>query len=210
MALAETTLSVACGLNDKSLTVASATSIAVDRILRINGEQMKVSKDYVSASTTVPVLRGQDGTPQKAHVINSRVVHGAGTDWGNNGVAAASAYPVIRGTEVTAYSAAATMTLPSPGTDLRVLLLGSAFTLTVPVPTKELDGVRIDFVGQTAAAYVLEFTGGLGGASTNYETVTFAAGGRMACSVIASDETWVMFVQTPMAGTVTNITTTLS
>ena len=57
MALVSTTLGGACTVTDTSLLVASATSVAAGRYLRIDGETMIVTKAYVVASTTVPVLR---------------------------------------------------------------------------------------------------------------------------------------------------------
>lgn len=210
MALAETTLSSAVAVADAELKVASATSVAAGRFVHVGGELMKVTKAYVTASTTVPVIRGLGGTAQVAHVSSERVVHGDAADFGSPGAGAVSQFsPQPRVRKVVNYVAAGSMALPAPGEDLLVVLNSTAFTLTVPVPTKDLDGCEVTFTGAAGAAYVLEFTGGLGGASTNYETVTFNATGAICFKVLAINETWRAVVATPMAGTVTNVTATL-
>jgi len=209
MALAETTLSSAVGVTDKFIVVASATSVGVGRIVQVEGEMMQVTKDYVAASTTVPVIRGQLGTNQAAHLAAVRVVHGEAADWGN---AAGTPSAFAAGGRVLKrqdYVTTATMTLPAPGEDLFVVCHGSAFTLTVPVPTKDLDGCEVTFTGAAGAAYVFEFTGGLGGASTNYETITFNATGAPAFKVVAYNETWRMLLGVAVTGTVTNVTGSL-
>src|SRR5438094_6161812 len=63
MALATTTLSSACAQGDVSIVVASATSVAAGRLIVIDQEEMQVAQSY-SSGTTVPVLRGRDGSAQ--------------------------------------------------------------------------------------------------------------------------------------------------
>ncbi len=64
MALTATTLSSAVALTDKSIVVASATGFAAGAYVKVDGEFMQVDKSYTSGSTTVPVLRGRDGSAQ--------------------------------------------------------------------------------------------------------------------------------------------------
>jgi hypothetical protein len=212
MALAETTLAAACGQSDTEITVAAATSITAGRIFQVDGEAMQATKGYVTASVTVPVTRGLGGTAQVAHLNTARVVHGDAADWGNTGAGAISVFaPVGRTRRIRSYRTTASMDLPAAGEDMVVRLDSTAFTLTVPVPTKELDGCEVTFVGSAAGvAYVLEFTGGLGGASTNYETVTFNGTGNIAFKVIAMNEAWISLVATNWSsGTSTNIAATI-
>lgn len=191
MAFAETTLSSACGLNDKTISVASATSLAAGRRIVIDGEVMQVTSDYVSGSTTPGVLRGQDGTAQVAHISGVRVTHGLATDWPNPGVGVATNYPAAGLTvERRSYTGTATIELPKAGTHLDITLVGAAGAFTVPVPTKEMDGVRITFSSDTAAAHTVTFTGGLGGNGTNSDVATFHASQKQAFEVIARNETW--------------------
>lgn len=207
MALAETTLSSAVALNDKSIVVASATSVAPGRLVQVGGEMMQVTKDYVSG-TTVGVLRGQAGTIQSTHPASERVVHGDAADFAS-GASRVSAYsPSGRARRIVSYTGttAATCDLPKPGEDLVVVMNGSAInTLTVPVPTKDLDGCMITLINSAAAAHVVTFTGGLSGAGNNYDVVTWNASGQAALQVIACNEVWVPVFAPPMGGTVTNI-----
>lgn len=205
MALAETTLASAAAATDTSIVVASATSIAADRLLQVGGEMMKVTKGYVTASTTVPVSRGQSGTAQQAHVTATRVIHGDAADWGAAGAGTVAQFaPGGRVRRVRNYQTTASMDLPAPGEDMLVIMHGSAFTLTVPVPTKDLDGCVVIFAGVASAAYVLEFTGGLNGAGAGYETITNASSSP-AFMVIAVNETWRMLLAGGLTGTATNV-----
>jgi len=207
MALVETTLASAAAQADSQITVASATSIAAGRLIQVDGEIMQVTKGYVTSSVAVPVLRGRAGTAQVAHLNTARVIHGDAADWGAAGAGAVAQFaPAGRPRRIRSYRTTASMDLPAPGEDLLVRLDSTAFTLTVPVPTKDLDGCEVTFVGSAAAvAYVLEFTGGLGGASTGYETITWNGTGNLAFKVIAMNEVWNAFVAGGLSGTATNI-----
>jgi hypothetical protein len=212
MALAETTLSSAVTASDRSIVVASATSFAAGRLVQIGGEMLQVTQGY-SSGTTIPVLRGRMGTASEAHVASQRVVHGDAADFNNavGSVAPMSAQPHVRRIVSYTGTTAATCDLPKPGEDLVVVLNGSAInTLTVPVPTKDLDGCMITLVNSAGAAHVITFTGGFGGASTSYDVVTLNATGTVAFSAIACNEVWVALMAVPMAGTVTNITGTVA
>jgi hypothetical protein len=215
MALAETTLSSACAQADRNIVVASATSFAADRLVRVGGEVMRVAKNYTSG-TTIPVLRGQAGTvvPAFSHPASARVVHGDAADFSDGGVASSAPFaPAAPARRIVQYTGttAATCALPKPGEDLVVIMNGSAInTLTVPVPTKDLDGAVITFVNSAAAAHVITFTGGLSGAGSSYDVVTLNATGQVAFSVVAANEVWVALAAIPIAGTVTNLTGTVA
>lgn len=207
MALAETTLSSAQGANDKTAVVASATSIVSGRLLLIDGEVEQVTKDYDGSSTTVPVLRGQNGTAQVAHVASARVTHGNAADFGNPGAGTAVNFmPAGRARLLESITATSTLTLAPSGTDHVVVLNGtSVITLTIPVPTKDKDGDRLTIIANGAAAHVPTFTGGLGGAGSSYDAVTFNGTGTLALEVMACNEVWCAICQPAMGGTVTNI-----
>ncbi len=82
MAYTRTTLSAAVAVTDTSIVIASATSVAIGNRLIIDQEEMTVTKGYVSASTTVPVSRGQNGTITAAHASGAGVAQGIGAaDW---------------------------------------------------------------------------------------------------------------------------------
>lgn len=212
MALTRTTLSAACAVGDSSLTVASATGLAAGMIILVDSEEMKVTRAYVAASTTVPVIRAQSGTAQVAHPTTAGVVFGVASDFAAPGIQSAAQFALMgRPRYFTSYSATGTMALPAPGTDLLVELNGtSVITLTIPVPTKELDGSILTIVGNGAAAHVLTFTGGLSGAGSSYDVITVNATAPIAVQAIACNSVWVALAAIPVAGTVTNVTGTLA
>lgn len=211
MALATTTLSVACAASDNVIQVASATSVAAGRLIRIDGEWMQVGQGYVAASTSVPVLRGRDGSAQVAHVITANVVHGFASDFSAPPAGESVTVPPGRATKLVSITATSSLSLPKSGENLLVVLNGtSVITLTVPVPTKDMDGVRLTIVANGAAAHVLTFTGGLGGAGSSYDVETMNGTGPVAFEAIACNALWVPIVAIPSAGTVTNVTATIS
>lgn len=205
MALAETTLSSAVAANDRSIVVASATSISVGRLLQIDGEMFQVAQSYTSG-TTVPVLRGRAGTACVAHVASARVVHGDAADFTSPAGAVAPQAPGGRVKKVVSITATGSLTLPAPGEDLLVILNGtSVITLTVPVPTKDLDGCEMIIAGNGAAAHLLTFTGGLSGAGSNYDVITVNATAPAAFKFVAVNELWYAVCGPAISGTTTNI-----
>lgn len=206
MALAETTLSSAVAETDTSIKVASATSIVAGVFLLVDGEVMQATKDYVSG-TTVNVIRGLNGTKQVAHVATARVTHGVASDFGDNAQAQSVLIPAAgRTRDMVSYSAASTVDLPKPGSDRTVVINGtSVVALTIPVPNKDMDGCELNIVSNGAAAHTLTFTGGLSGASSNYDVITINATAPAAFKFIACNELWMAYCQPPMGGTVTNI-----
>src|SRR3990170_6699189 len=86
MALTRTTLSSAVGVDDTSIVVASATGFATGRLLRIDQEFLQVAQSYNGTATTIPVLRGREGSLTSAHVVTAGVVVGTqADDWDEPG-----------------------------------------------------------------------------------------------------------------------------
>lgn len=205
MALATTTLSSACALTDSFIVVASATSVVAGRIVIIDQESMKVVQSYVSG-TTVGVIRGQDGTVQAAHKATANVTHGAATDFSNPSPQTVTGYPLVKAKALISLSATATLALPAGGSDLTVILNGtSVIALTIPVPTKDMDGTELTIVANGVAAHTLTFTGGLSGAGGSYDVITINATAPAAFKFIACNALWFVFCGPAMGGTVTNI-----
>ena len=205
MSLAKTTLSSAVAVTDRSIAVASATSIAVGRIIRVDQEIMVVAKTWVSG-TTIPVLRGMHGTATAAHVVTANVVHGDAADYDTPAAGTMTGYPMARATVVSSITATSSLSHAPAGSDHRVILNGtSVITLTVPVPTKDMDGDMLIVVGNGAAAHVVTYTGGVGGAGSSYDAFTVNATGAVALITIAANETWQMVTAPAVGGTVTNI-----
>lgn len=207
MALATTTLSTAVAQLDKSIVVASATSLAAGRLLLVDQEVMQVAQDYVSG-TTVNVLRGREGSAQVAHKVTAAVTHGVASDFANPGPQASVTYQVSgRPVVVASVTATSTLALPTAGTDMRVIINAtSAITLTIPVPTKDMDGTCLWIVSSTVAAHVPTFTGGLGGVGAGYTALTAAAGAQMCIQAIACNGTWNVPSAPAWTGTVTKVT----
>lgn len=204
MALVTTTLSAACALKDKSVTVASATSVAAGRLLVVDGEVMKVTKGYVTASTTVPVLRGQNGTAQAAHVSGANATHGDASDFQAVATAVDSNYPANYLTKsVTSYSASGAISFGNAFLNIAILNGTSALSMTLAVPTKDQDGTILIIVGNGIKNHVVTPAGGVGGGALT--TATFeASGGRCSMSFIAANAIWVP-LPSPMSGTLTSI-----
>jgi hypothetical protein len=212
MALVRTTLSSAVGVNDTTIRVADATGFSAGYVIRIDQENLRVAKTYVSG-TTIPVTRGQDGTVQAAHVVTAGVVCGVATDWSDGGPQTDVGYPIAgKARQVQSITATSTLTLPPAGTDLVVILNGtSVITLTVPVPTKDMDGTMLWIAGNGAAAHVLTFTGGLSGAGSGYTLITVNATKPITVGpFIAVNSVWNSTANVPLAGTVTAVTGTVS
>lgn len=211
MALVRTTLAAALGINDKTATVASATTIAAGRLVLIDQEMCEVTKDYTSG-TSVPLLRGREGTQQLAHVITAGFVHGTATDFDNPGAGGpAVTYPTVRPTLFSSVTATSTLTLAPAGCDQRVMLNGtSVITLTIPAPAVDEDGKMLVIMSNGAAAHVITYTGGLGAAGSSYDVITNNATGTMCNVVFASNGAWVIPQAPALAGTATNIVGTIS
>jgi len=209
MALVTTTLSSAVAVDDTSVVVASATSFDAGRLVLVDQEVMQVAQNYTSG-TTVDVLRGMNGTATKAHVVTSNVSHGDATDFSTPAAQEIIGYQASRATVISSITATGTLTLPKAGTDARVILNGtSVIALTIPVPTKDMDGTLLTIMGNGAAAHTLTFTGGLSGAGSPYDVVTTNATAPMAFTAIACNGLWNSFVATPLVGVVTAISGTI-
>src|SRR5262245_14833012 len=80
MALTTTTLSSAVAVTDTAIVVASATGFAAGSLIRVDGEFMRVTTNYVSG-TTIPVVRGQDGSATSVHRTGANASVGLATDF---------------------------------------------------------------------------------------------------------------------------------
>ena len=200
MALATTTLSSAVAVDDTSVVVASATSFDAGRLVLVDQEVMQVAQNYTSG-TTVDVLRGVNGSATVAHVVTSNVTHGDATDFSTAASQEIIGYQASRATVISSITATGTLTLPKAGTDARVILNGtSVIALTIPVPTKDMDGTLLTIVGNGAAAHTLTFTGGLSGAGSSYDGVTTNSTAPIALTAIACNGLWNSFVATRWPG----------
>jgi len=212
MALVHTTISAACTVSDTSLTVASATGFTAGYLVRIGDEMMRITSAYVSG-TTIPVIRGQEGTLVSAHAVTSGVVCGIASDWQTPGAATATQYPLAgRNRTVMTYGASGAITLPTAGCDMVAVLNGtSVLAMTIAAPGKDLDGSLLWIAGDGAAAHTLTFAGGLSGAGASYDVVTInATAPTVLGPIMAINSLWQLAVAVPLAGTVTALTGTVA
>jgi hypothetical protein len=214
MALTQATLSAAIALGDSSMTVSASTGFAAGRPVRIDGEMFQVSKGYVSGSTVVPFLRGQQGTVATVHPSGAKVLVGAGTDseWGSIAPGNLVAYPIAgKAVAVLSYTAAGAITLPDPGSDMIAYLNGtSVLAMTIADPGKALDGSKLSIRANGVAAHTLTFASGLSGAGGSYDVVTINATAPTSMDFVAVNGLWQALAQTPLAGNVANVTATIS
>lgn len=211
MALTKTTASAAIALGDSKITVASATGFAAGYLVKVDDEQMVVQSTY-SSGTSIPVLRGKNGSSQVAHAVTANVVVGAAADWANPNATVVTAYALSgRRRKIVSYSASGAIDLPSAGEDVVAVLNGtSVLAMTVAVPTQDLDGSRLTIIANGAAAHTVTFASGLSGAGSSYDVVTFNGTGPVAIEAMACNALWNALVNVPLAGTVTNITATVA
>lgn len=213
MALARTTLSAAIGIDDSKMLVASATGFAAGYVFKIDGEVFRVAKAYVAGSTTVPFLRGQEGTVATTHPSSAGVVVGVASDWSNPAAGSIVPFPLAGKSLLSAsYSASGAITLPVAGSDLEVQINGTTIcAMTVAAPTKDLDGCKLYISSNGAAAHTVTFTGGLSGAGTSYDVLTVNATAPVTLGpFVAINSLWQAPATVAVSGTVTNVTAALA
>jgi hypothetical protein len=214
MALATTTLSAAVAVTDVTIPVVSATSIAENRLVFVGDECMIVVKGYVAGSLSVPVLRGQQGSYFKAHVLGENVTHGLPSDFSNIAIPATVQMPLVRPVRCTQYTAAGAITLPLQGEDARANIVGStARAMTLASPTKDLDFSRLTITSSggadgTVAAHTVTVTAGFGGAGSGYTALTFDANGANGVELQAQNGKWV--VLSLVDGTLTKVAVSIA
>lgn len=209
MALTRTTLSAAVAIGDGSLTVTAATGVAAGVSILVDQEMMKVTKGYVAASTTVPVVRGQDGTVVTAHPSGASVVIGTGADWATQAPQTEVLYPIAgRARTLKSYTASGAISLPAAGSDAVAVLNGtSTLTMTLAVPNKDMDGSIITITGNGAGAHTVTVAADVSSAS-GLNVFTFNASGVAAIQMIAMNEVWLLLGA--VGGTLTNAVATLA
>lgn len=211
MALTTTTLAAACSVNDKTITVASATGFAAGNLVKVDEEFFKVTTGYTSG-VIIPVTRGLNGTAVVAHVSAANATTGLASDFATPNATVSVAYALsARRRKVVNYSAAGAIALPTAGEDVIAIIDGtSALAMTIAAPTKDIDGSILYVAGNGAANHTITFTGGLSGAGTSYDVITVNATAPIVVMAMAINGLWNSMVATPMAGTVTNITGTVA
>lgn len=210
MALTTTTLSTAVAITDTSIIVASATGFAAGNLVLIDQELMQVLKNYVSG-TTIPVLRGLDGTKQVLHRITANVTTYLPSDQAGPLAQEGIQYPMQRGREILSYTTAGAITLPTPGNDMLAILNSTvALAMTLAAPTKDMDGSILTVVGNGKAAHTLSLPAGvgLGAGGSGVDVGTFASGAQQSVVLMAANAVWVPYGSFMGGTSLANVTVT--
>ncbi len=219
MALANTTLASAQGTNDTVAVLAASTNVSARDKMEIDGEIQQVIQSYTTSGNgvNVPVLRGQNGGVASAHPSGAKVRVGPASDpeWGSQAPQTVVQFPIATPARQRAsYTAAGAITLPNPGNDMVAMINGtSALAMTVADPQTALDGSLLWIASNGIANHTVQFATGLSGtgASGSYDVITINASAPVLLGpFMAVNGFWQMATAVPMAGTVTNITGTVS
>lgn len=211
MALTTTTLSGAITADQTTLKVASGTGFGKGKLIRVDDEFMQQSADADSAATTIiPVIRGVNASVAKAHVTTANVVVGNPyDDFTGDLVSTGSTYPLAgRQRRILSYAASGAITLPSPGSDMVAVLIGTGtLTMTVAAPTKDMDGCVLTIFGNAKSASTIQFDGtvGLGNAGSGYDIITLQNAGNVGVQVMAINGFWNIAAAPAITGTTTAI-----
>ena len=192
MALTTTTVSTAIGVNDVNIVVASATGFAAGNFVLIDQEVFKVAQGYVSG-TTIPVLRGQEGSVTTTHKATANAVSFLGSDEPGPSATTFTQWPYVRARRVLSYSAAGAITLPATGEDMVAVINGTAaLAMTLVAPTKDQDGNILTIVANGKAAHTVTLTAGFSTNTTNSDVMTFHATQTTGFQCIACNGVWVL------------------
>jgi hypothetical protein len=213
MALTTTTLSAACNPTDVQISVTAATNFAAGNLVQIDNEFMAIANSYVSG-TKVPVRRGINGTTVSTlvHPSGANATTGTGSDFASPNASVIAAYALsARRRRVTSYSAAGAIDLPTAGEDVVAILNGATgFDYTVAAPGKDLDGSLIVILSNVGAtSNTVTFTGGLSGAGSSYDKITFNSTAPVCVTAYAANGLWISPSAVAIAGTVTSLIGTI-
>jgi hypothetical protein len=196
MALANTTLSSAAAATDKQIVVASASNLVPGLLAFCNGEILQITKSYVSG-TTVPVLRGQEGTAQIALPTGAQISFFLlGSDFYTTGPQLSTSVPLAgRGRYPSSVTTSAAWTPRADNQDELVEINGTSIVaLTIVNPLRSQTGKVVTFVGNGIAAHTITYTTtGFGNVGTTADVVTFGASQMQSFSMIACGGFWVTY-----------------
>ena len=192
MALVNTTLAAAVAITDNVIVVASATSLTAGRIIKIDGEYLKINQAYTSG-TTVGVTRGQEGSVTAAHQSGANVMTALASDLAaapasvNESVLNAGQMSVT----TTSYSAAGAIAFGLSQWTVAIINGTAALAMTITNPTKDQDGCYLHIVANGKAAHTVTYTAGIGNGGANFDVGTFSATLAMSSLLVACNGFWV-------------------
>lgn len=196
MALANTTLGAAAAATDKSLTVASATSLAAGLWATCDGEVLQVTKAYTVGSTTVPVLRGQEGTVPIAHPTSAQIqFYLLSSDIPDAGGGLDTIAPLAgRGRYVRSITTSAEFAPRLDAQDELIILNGTdVIAITLINPVQSMTGKVVTFAGNGIAAHTITYTTvGFGNVGATSDLVTFGTTQANTFQMIAIGGFWLI------------------
>lgn len=172
MALTSTTLAGAKALNDKTITLTSATGIANKMLVKVDQEVMRVTD--VSTSPAIGVVPGYAGTAATPHGVLAPVQYGYPIDF-------AQTFGINPQDEVVSQSFGVDGAITGPsGTGVPVadtvvyLTKATAGAYTIALPGQGQSN-EITFISTTAAAHTVTMTGNPGGSDVGTFTAVIGA-----------------------------------
>jgi hypothetical protein len=187
MALTNTTLAAACGMNDTTIKVTATTGFAAGQIVRVDNEIMVQSA--AASGTVIPVRRGLDGTVQGAHGLLANVATGLGSDFPGPPVGQTAAVAPVPA-RVT-LGANTTLTAADLAQDTTVVITkATAAAITLGAPSKAQDGLKVTFRSATAAAHTVTYAAGYYGDGGTSDVATFAALAGASMTLEAQGGAW--------------------
>lgn len=210
MALTKTVLTSAVGQSDQTIVVSSATGFAAGNFILIDQEVMQVNKGYVSG-TTIPVIRGVDGSKQTTHVNTTNVMTFLASDQPGPQEQQFTQWPEVPGRDRVSYIAAGAIALPRQGSDMVAILNSTvALAMTLAAPTTDLDGSILTVIGNGKAAHTLSLPAGvgLGAGGSGVDVGTFASGAQQAVVLMAANGVWVPYPSFFGGTSLANVTVT--
>ena len=166
MAFVATTTTAVLNPGDRLVTVTSTTGIAAGMFGQIDGEQFRVSKNYVAAANPVALDMRGIATLEASHVSGARIVFGLATDFAGPAASSLTTLAEQPGFDRFSYNATGAITLPQGGRNAHVQLIGAAAILmTLANPTVDMDGTILVISSITKFAHTVTITSGLGSAA---------------------------------------------
>jgi hypothetical protein len=186
MALAATTLAASKATNDTKIKLTSATGVASKQLALVDAEWMRITD--VSASPTVGVVPGYNGSTAGPHGVLAPVIYGPAQDFQSigvvpNGVVTSQSFGVdgaITGPSGTGVPVSNTLIWLTKAT-------AGAYTLAAPAIDQQN---TLTFVSTTAAAHTITYTAGFYGNTTTSDVATFPATINGMFTVRAQNGTW--------------------
>ena len=192
MALVNTTLAAAVAITDNVIVVASATSLTAGRIIKIDGEYLKINQAY-TGGVTVGVTRGQEGSVTAAHQSGANVMTALASDLATAPAALNEAvlYAGQMSVTTTSYSAAGAIAFGLSQWTVAIINGTSVLAMTIANPTKDQDGCYLHIVANGKAAHTVTYTAGLGNGGASFDVGTFSATLAMSSLLVACNGFWV-------------------